>query len=77
MDMQEVTSPDLEGSSLWPEAASEDIEKAQKHSGGNASLPTLRMQVEVQSARSQELSKADGAFFWLGTPGASTYFCFS
>lgn len=75
--MQEVTSPDLEGSSLWPEAASEDIEKAQKHSGGNASLPTLRMQVEVQSARSQELSKAKGAFFWLGTPGASTYSCFS
>lgn len=42
MDAEEVSCPAQGGSSLWPEAASEDIKKAQKQSGGNASFPALR-----------------------------------
>lgn len=65
MDTQEITCSASGGSSLWPEAASEDIKKAQKQSSGNASFPARRQcRWKCNLARSQELSQTEDAHFF-------------
>lgn len=83
---QEITCLAQGGSSLCPEAVSEDIKKAQKQSSGNASFPASRQWDwkwplstggSATSQNQELLRKADDAFFSLKSLGTGTHVNFS
>ena len=68
MSTQEITCSAPGGSSLWPEAASEDIKKAQIQSSGNATSQCGDKADGRVTCRCQKLSKAEDAILGVKEP---------